>query len=533
MFDVGDQAVGDTLYLPFDTYDSNGASVTITGLAVTDIEIYKDGSATTRSSDSGYALEDTDGIDFSSTVGMHGFSVDLSDNSDSGFYAAGSTYWLNINAVTVDSQTVRFTYRFTIGKLLRPTLAGRTLDIQASGEVDANVTLYGGSAGTFSGGRPEVNATLIEGSDATDQIRDAVVDDATRIDASALNALSGVSNIAALVVSISGHVDSQLQGILGTNITEATGGRIAANFDTFFENGDAATASIVDDVENVKADLDNGSDGLTALKTAIDAIPTTAMRGTDNAALATVVGALADAAVDGDPTTGDTLMQYVKQLINVLVGTTGVVTYLSEAAPGNNVSLSEAIRAIHADVTGLNGDAMRGTNSAALASVVGGLADAAVGGDPTSSDTLMQYVKQLINVLVGTDGVVTYPSEAAPGNAVSLAKVLSAIHADVTGLAGNAMRGTDSAATASDVLTQINTALDTVIAELGVAQPATTPTLRTGIMLMYMALRNRFDTQTSGTDALEIYNNAGTKIAKKLITDASGDYSEAKMTSGA
>ncbi len=36
----------------------------------------------------------------------------------------------------------------------------------------------------------QVNATLIEGSDATDQIRDAIVDDATRIDASALNTLS-------------------------------------------------------------------------------------------------------------------------------------------------------------------------------------------------------------------------------------------------------------------------------------------------------------------------------------------------------
>ncbi len=37
----------------------------------------------------------------------------------------------------------------------------------------------------------DVNVTTVEGSDATDQIRDAVVDDATRIDASALNTLSG------------------------------------------------------------------------------------------------------------------------------------------------------------------------------------------------------------------------------------------------------------------------------------------------------------------------------------------------------
>jgi len=37
----------------------------------------------------------------------------------------------------------------------------------------------------------QVDTTLIEGSDATNQIRDSVVDDATRIDASALNTLSG------------------------------------------------------------------------------------------------------------------------------------------------------------------------------------------------------------------------------------------------------------------------------------------------------------------------------------------------------
>ena len=102
----------------------------------------------------------------------------------------------------------------------------------------------------------------------------------------------------------------------------------------------------------------------------LDAIPTTAMRGTDNAALASVVGALNDAAADGDPTTTDTAMKYVKQLINILIGTSGVVVFPAEAAPTNAVSLAEVIRAIHADVTGLNGSAMVGTNNAALASGV-------------------------------------------------------------------------------------------------------------------------------------------------------------------
>jgi len=84
----------------------------------------------------------------------------------------------------------------------------------------------------------------------------------------------------------------------------------------------------------------------------------------------------------------------------------------------------------------------------------------------------------------------------------------------------------------NDTLTQVNAALDTAIAELAVAAPTATPSLRTGLMLLYMALRNKLDVQTSGTDALEIHNDAGTMIAKKLITDTGEDYSEAEMVSG-
>jgi hypothetical protein len=99
---------GTTLYIPFTSYNAAGASVTLTGLAVTDVEIYKNGSTTQRSSDNGYALLDTDGIDFDGVTGLHGFSIDLSDNTDSGFYAVGSWYWVVVSTVTVDSQTVTF-----------------------------------------------------------------------------------------------------------------------------------------------------------------------------------------------------------------------------------------------------------------------------------------------------------------------------------------------------------------------------------------------------------------------------------------
>ena len=106
---LGNVPAGSTLYIPFTTYDkSNGASVTMTGLAVTDIEIYKNGSTTQRASDAGYALLDTDGIDFDGITGLHGFSIDLSDNTDAGFFAVGSFYWVVVSTITIDSQTVTF-----------------------------------------------------------------------------------------------------------------------------------------------------------------------------------------------------------------------------------------------------------------------------------------------------------------------------------------------------------------------------------------------------------------------------------------
>lgn len=100
---------GDTLPHLFSTYDGGtGASITMSGLAVTDIEIYKDGSVTQRSSDSGYTLLDTDGTDFDGVTGIHGFSIDLSDNTDTGFFSVGPWYHVVVSSVTVDAQTVNF-----------------------------------------------------------------------------------------------------------------------------------------------------------------------------------------------------------------------------------------------------------------------------------------------------------------------------------------------------------------------------------------------------------------------------------------
>ena len=88
----------------FHTYNTAGASVTATGLANTDVEIYKDGGTTQRNTDAGVTVDD----DFDAITGIHQISIDLGDNTDSGFFAAGSQYNVVVALITVDTQTVSF-----------------------------------------------------------------------------------------------------------------------------------------------------------------------------------------------------------------------------------------------------------------------------------------------------------------------------------------------------------------------------------------------------------------------------------------
>lgn len=173
---LGDVPASSTLYIPFASYNSAGASVTLTGLAATDIEVYKNGSVTQRASDNGYALLDTDGIDFDGLTGIHGFSIDLADNSDSGFYAVGSQYWVVVSSVTIDGQAVNFiavTFRIVAAEAV-------------AGVPEVDVTHVAGTAAQAASGRFQVDVELIEGTDATDVL--ATLDDAV------LAAVAGVQS---------------------------------------------------------------------------------------------------------------------------------------------------------------------------------------------------------------------------------------------------------------------------------------------------------------------------------------------------
>src|SRR3990167_4311726 len=100
---------GDTLYIPLSFYNDSGASIGIgSTLAVTDIEVFKNGSATQRATDSGYAILGDTG-NFDNRIGFKGISISLFNTADdASFYANGAMYWVAIDSVTVDARTVRF-----------------------------------------------------------------------------------------------------------------------------------------------------------------------------------------------------------------------------------------------------------------------------------------------------------------------------------------------------------------------------------------------------------------------------------------
>lgn len=134
MINLGTVLPGSTVPIPFDTFGASGESLTMTGLAVGDVRVYKGTSMTERASTSGFTLIDTDGIDVDALTGIHGLTIDLSDDTTAGFWQAGEWYRVVISDITINTQTVRFTpVIFRIGypgSLLDTTIA--TLASQTS-----------------------------------------------------------------------------------------------------------------------------------------------------------------------------------------------------------------------------------------------------------------------------------------------------------------------------------------------------------------------------------------------------------------
>lgn len=136
---LGDYLRGSTVRVPFSTF-AGGASVTVSGLAVANIKVYKNFGTTERASTSGFSLPDTDGTDFDGRTGVHGFIIDTSDNADAGFFAAGNDYLIVVTDLTIGAQLTNLSCHFSIENRASAKLLGSPAGASVSADIAAAKT---------------------------------------------------------------------------------------------------------------------------------------------------------------------------------------------------------------------------------------------------------------------------------------------------------------------------------------------------------------------------------------------------------
>lgn len=336
---VGDFAADETVYLNFASYDSNGASVTLTGLATSDIEVYKNGSTTQRSSDAGYTVS----TDFDTITGIHAISIDTSNNTDAGFFAAGNDYVVIVSSVTIDSQTVSFVagsfsienrfMRGTDSAALATDLATVDTNVDAI-LVDTGTTIPAQITGLNNLSAAQVNAEV-----------DTAISDAAL--ATAANLATVDTNVDAILVDTGTTIPAQI-----TALNDLSAADVNAEVDTALADYDGPT----------KAELDAGLAALndpTAAAIA-DAVLDEATSG--HTTPGTVGAAIVDILADTNELQADDVPGLIAALNNVSIGDI-LQTQLTEsyAADGVAPTLTQAIMLVQQILTELNISGLTGT----------------------------------------------------------------------------------------------------------------------------------------------------------------------------
>lgn len=222
----GDYDASTVIYGKFTTFrPSTGAPFTLAGTPA--LSVYKDNSVT--QSTTGVTLT----VDFDAVTGLNHFAIDTS--ADGTFYSAGSNFDIVITAGTVDSVSVvgSVVASFTIRKdsALKPTTAGRTLDVSAGGEAGldwANI-----------------------GSPTTAQNLSATNIDVDQVVASVSGAVGSVTGA---VGSVTGNVGGNVVGSVGSVALDGiTSSSLAASAITEIQSGLATSAALA----TVQADTDD------------------------------------------------------------------------------------------------------------------------------------------------------------------------------------------------------------------------------------------------------------------------------------
>lgn len=289
-----------TVVCMFTTHDGQGGPVApLSAFEAADVLIYKNGSASQKTSTNGVTMTSP----FDSIVGLHCVTIDTSnDTGDGGFWVAGAVYTLVLSpdSETVDGKTalnVIGQFGIELAEVLRPTTAGRQLDVSAGGEAGIDWANIGSPTTAVN-----LSATNID----TDQV---------------------VASVSGAVGSVTGLTASNLDATVSSRASAASLATAQTSIDDLPTNAELATAlgtaddAVLAQVALVKAKTDNlpadpadASDiaaRFTTLDTSIADLPT-------NAELATALGTADDAtlaaiaAVETKVDTIDTVADAIK-----------------------------------------------------------------------------------------------------------------------------------------------------------------------------------------------------------------------------
>lgn len=235
----GNVTASDTITIPWDVVSLQSGSVTPTTAG--SIVIYKNNSATQRTSASGV----TDTRTFDSVTGTNLLTIDLSDNADAGFYAAGNNYHVMVSGMVVEGLTInQWIASFAIQNRndyadVREWLGTAVATPTTGGVPEVDVTHVAGSATTATldtikaetaaivadtnelqtdwanGGRLDtiLDARASQASvDTIDGIVDAILVDTAEIGAAGagLTVLATAANLA----TVAGYLDTEIAAIL-------------------------------------------------------------------------------------------------------------------------------------------------------------------------------------------------------------------------------------------------------------------------------------------------------------------------------
>jgi hypothetical protein len=338
MASLGDFAIDTTIHTKFTTRSfSTGAPTQLAGSP--EVAIYEDNSTTEITG------AETLTVDFDGRTGLN--HLVIAATSANGF-EVGKFYQAVIVSGTVGGVSVvgevvcEFSIEATAA--LRPATNGREIVLDVNGGVD--VRTYGGTAGTFSGGRPEVNATHAGGvawgsgaitaaSIANDAITAAKIADGA-IDAGALaadcitaakiatgaidadaiadgaidaGALAADCITAAKIATGAIDADAIADGAIDAGALAAdciTAAKLAADVTTELQSG-LATAAALTTVENKIDTIDGIVDSILA-DTGTDGVVVAAASKSDYRLSATGVDDILDEVIEGS----NTLRQFLR-----------------------------------------------------------------------------------------------------------------------------------------------------------------------------------------------------------------------------